>query len=357
MKADSRLHIDIKKIWKMSITLFKCRFFGKVVPFSVLLTITNQCDQRCSYCAFWSRPQEEMDTRQALYLIDELAKLGCYRLGFCGGEPLLRADIGVLIERAKHQGMFTSLDSNGNIVERRIDALTNLDLYIASMDGPEEIHDKHRCKGSFQRQVKAIKLLRERGIRVWTYTPLSKYNCTQEIIDRILSLGEELDIEIGFATVMNMPYATTAEVSNLMPTEKEFRECLRYILEVKRKNRRIIASEAYLKQLMKWPIMTVTRLWPNNKKEPPLVECWAGKMHFDIDANGDVYPCIPFFGQGTPLNVFKDGFTEALAAAVSLKEGCRGCTLAALSEINHTMSLKFSTIIHRLRQLPEFFSY
>ena len=64
----------------------------KFYPWSVVWEITFACNMRCLHCgtsAGKKRP-DELNTHEALQLIDELADLGADNITLSGGEPLLR---------------------------------------------------------------------------------------------------------------------------------------------------------------------------------------------------------------------------------------------------------------------------
>ena len=64
----------------------------------MILTVTRACNLRCAYCAVWDDPPPEMDTVSLLGLIDQVAAAGSERLSRGGGEPMLRDDVGQLVD-------------------------------------------------------------------------------------------------------------------------------------------------------------------------------------------------------------------------------------------------------------------
>jgi MoaA/NifB/PqqE/SkfB family radical SAM enzyme len=153
--------------------IIKNRLLGARQPLSVSYTVTNRCNKKCAYCKVWDTKEKELGTEEALGIIDELGEMGCQRLGLTGGEPLLRKDIGEIIGRAKEKGIFTGLVTNGSLVPKRIEELKELDLLQVSLDGPKEVHDKHRGKGAYKEAIKAIRIARENDMRVWVTTVLT----------------------------------------------------------------------------------------------------------------------------------------------------------------------------------------
>ena len=67
-------------------------------PRSVNFCITYRCNNRCSYCNLHSFKTKEMKTNEIKQILNLFKKIGVRRIGFTGGEPLLREDIGDLIK-------------------------------------------------------------------------------------------------------------------------------------------------------------------------------------------------------------------------------------------------------------------
>lgn len=148
----------IKNIFRMGWHAFEANAYGRKFPLNVMLSVTNRCPSSCGYCKIPSREQKELTTEQIFSLIDQICEMGCQRLGLWGGEPLLRDDIGLLIDYAKRKGLFITLDSNGYLLPQKMKAINNLDHLILALDGPEEIHDLNRETGSFRKVMDAIKI-------------------------------------------------------------------------------------------------------------------------------------------------------------------------------------------------------
>ncbi len=77
-------------------------------PETVHWAITYQCEQKCPDC--YARRHVtllggELDTKDALQVVDKLAKWGVFQLAIGGGEPLLRPDLPAICEHAHRQGL------------------------------------------------------------------------------------------------------------------------------------------------------------------------------------------------------------------------------------------------------------
>lgn len=140
-----------------------------VRPKSVTLTLTSRCNLRCVMCNHWSRPTSpsaEMTTEQAGRLIDEAAAWGVPEVELAGGEPMVRKDFAILLDRAAGRGLGVNIVTNGVLIRgdlaRRLARVPRLRLQI-SIDGHTPgLHDAIRGrKGSFEKTMAGARLLRE----------------------------------------------------------------------------------------------------------------------------------------------------------------------------------------------------
>ena len=108
--------------------------------------------------------------------MDDLRGFGVPVLILSGGEPLLRPDIFEISRRAREQGFYVGLSTNGTLInEDNIDTIAAMNYnYVGiSIDGLRDTHDRFRQKaGAFDASMRAIRLCREAGIKVgMRFTP------------------------------------------------------------------------------------------------------------------------------------------------------------------------------------------
>ena len=81
---------------------------GFSAPETVHWAITYRCDARCPDCYVRRNSRSfaaELDTRDALRVVDVLAEWGVFQLAIGGGEPLLRRDLAMIAEHARQCGL------------------------------------------------------------------------------------------------------------------------------------------------------------------------------------------------------------------------------------------------------------
>ncbi len=174
-----------------------------------ILAVTLRCNHKCVYCQQLSRNEHarkyDMDIETADKIIDFIFSAPSHTLTieFQGGEPLLNYEIiSHVIERskevAKERGkrVFFNLVSNFTKLDEEIaEYLINNRVNVnTSLDGPKELHDKHRRYNrgsSYEAVVRGISLMREKGYNVSALPTITRYSFSyyKEIVNEYLKQG------------------------------------------------------------------------------------------------------------------------------------------------------------------------
>lgn len=176
--------------------VLKHRWRGHPVPLHASWITTNRCNLHCLYCDHPEITGAELDTGEALALIDALAEAGTIRLSLTGGEPLLRQDLPEIVRRAVSRGMIVGLNTNGMLLTDRPEALPAVHRVTMSLDGPPEIHDAIRGEGAFARLTRSVEIIRRRGIPLSFTTVVHRENAA--VLSRVFDLFPEARIPILF---------------------------------------------------------------------------------------------------------------------------------------------------------------
>jgi len=140
------------------------------IPLWVLWELTWRCNLRCQHCYVRTGPVEgELDTQEALAVLDQLAQAGTLYLILSGGEPLLRADFFTIAEAARQREFAVRIFTNGVLVDElaadRIASLAPLSVEVSVYGRRAATHDAiSGVAGSHRGTLRALKLLRERGV-------------------------------------------------------------------------------------------------------------------------------------------------------------------------------------------------
>lgn len=138
----------------------------------VAWNITGQCNLKCMHCyaSATSKPFDgELNTAECYKVLDDLANYKVPSILFSGGEPLMRPEILEFAKYAAGKGIRTVLSSNGTLIDESMaEKVRDAGFSYAgiSLDGTEKTHDRIRgVPGSFKASLRAMRLLREAGVR------------------------------------------------------------------------------------------------------------------------------------------------------------------------------------------------
>jgi SynChlorMet cassette radical SAM/SPASM protein ScmE len=153
-------------------------------PKQVDVSITGLCNARCTYCFYADEMEQRPDlaTDAWLAFFDELGSLAVRSVCLSGGEVFTRPDLFALIDRAIENRMRYSLLSNGILVDdaivaRLLERRTRLDSIQVSIDGScAELHDASRGRGSFEKALRGLRLLKQAGLPVTSRVTINRHN-------------------------------------------------------------------------------------------------------------------------------------------------------------------------------------
>lgn len=318
---------------KLLINLLKVSLFGLRCPTMVSWRLTNRCNQRCRHCYLWERDVVELETSKIFTIIDKLWLYGIKFITFNGGEPLLRNDIGRIVNYAFKKGMYIRLNTNGRLLKDNIDCLDDIDEIHLSLYGQREVDNALRGKGSFESTVEAIEIAKKKKVPVFLTAVLSKENLS--CVDFLLSFAKKHKLKLDFQPAF-LYYLGTDKFNLSSPVTKEYKEVLLGLINNKRKgNKHIINSVSALNHLYHFP----------NEKS---IRCLAGNFMFRIESDGRVSPC------GWGLVKERQGESEIdnfLSNPQREITSCNSCWCCQAVEMNLILALRFEPIINALANI------
>lgn len=320
------------------------RLTGHRAPLSVTLVVTRRCPLVCACCATPVRGAgQEMETWELLALIDELARCGTARIGITGGEPMARADLGVLLERCRAHGIWTTLETSGVGVPERLDELAPVGQLLVALDGREDVHDGLREPGAWATATAAITAAHARGIPTQTVTVLTRETLGE--LDWLVAHAERLGITAVFqALQVGVPQASRS-APRRMPDDDALRAAFTWLLAARQAGRPVATSEKVLRYLERWPSYAqATSPAPHED-----VLCMAGQLYCAVDADGTVYRCFPRVGEEPVGNVRDDGFVAVFTRMRDTP--CRACTSTACTEYNYLYNLHGPRLVELARSI------
>lgn len=167
------------------------------------IRVTESCNSKCVTCNAWkNKAENELTTDEIKDAILQLREIGVNNVVFMGGEPLLRNDIGALINEASKNGFQNIIVvTNGLLLKNKAEELlTNGATHITvSIDGIADTDDKIRgIPNSFVKAIEGIKTAQKlkktlgKNVPVTVITTiLLKQNADQ--IPKLIELSQSLD--------------------------------------------------------------------------------------------------------------------------------------------------------------------
>src|SRR3984957_1943943 len=178
---------------------------GQRVPLQVSIEVTRRCPLECLHC-YNNLPmgdmvakQRELTKEEHFKMLDELVEMGCFWLLYTGGEIFARKDFLEIYTHAKKKGFLITLFTNGTIITEAIaDYLVEwppfaieITLYGRTRETYEALT---AIPGSYDRCLRGIQLLRERGLPLKLKTVATSIN-KHEVLAMRQFAEEELGVE------------------------------------------------------------------------------------------------------------------------------------------------------------------
>ena len=199
-----------------------------LAPFTIAWEVTRACAYACVHCradAMHTPDPNELNTGEALRLIDRLAEFGSPILIFTGGDPMMRKDLYDLIAYATQKGLrcsltptATALPTTARLEKARDAGIRRIAL---SLDAPRpEIHDSFRqVKGSWQRTMDILRRAQSVGISVQVNTTVARHNV--DILEEMIPFLQEVGA-VQWSLFFLVPTGR-AQASNMISAEEHER--------------------------------------------------------------------------------------------------------------------------------------
>ena len=241
---------------------------------SVTIELTNKCNWRCKHCYIPSYTNHGFSLSFLESLFKDLRNMGVLNLVFTGGEMFLRDDVLDIVKIAREMFFRVTILSNASLLdEKTVAKLSKLHISEYSLtifSTNEELHDKISCvKGSFEKAMNGVRLLKKYNIPVEIKTPL--------IDDNKFEFGKisEFCKKEGVKFLSN-PSIMCKSDGDISPSELRVSDA--------------DLEEVFLGLREIFPENEFKRIY--NKNASP---CSILKHTLSIDCYGNVHPCNSYF--------------------------------------------------------------
>ena len=317
-------------------------------PVNGSIELLPLCNMNCDMC-YVRLSREEMERQGRLRTADEWLEIGRQMkdagvlfLLLTGGEPFLYPDFKRLYLGLRQMGMILTINTNGTLIDEDLAEFfgkykprrVNITLY-----GTDEETYAELCHypGGYERTLRGIRLLRERGVDVKVGGSLTRAN--KDDLDRLLDVEKELGIPVRVDTYM-MPATRERELPYNMQSRLDPEEAARARIHALKREMGPELFPQYVQQ----SVYMADQPEPAESK-PGHMACMAGQCSFTINWQGEMRPCVML--SEPAVSVFEAGLEDAWKYIVEetgklllhakcstchLRHLCRTCAASALLE-------------------------
>ncbi len=263
------------------------------VPHIVAWNLTKRCNLACAHCYIsagsWQATSDELSTEECLRILDEVLDVNPNpMLILTGGEPLLRDDLEVLVERASSRGATVVVGTNGTrLTDERIGTLMAAGLkgVAVSVDSLHAgYHDRFRHGGgALADTLAAVERCRASKLDFVIQTTITKGNRPE--LGSLVEWAAESGA-VSFNLYFLVPTGRGDRMRGLSPGENE--EVLAELAALEREYRgRMMIRSKCQPQIMRHILQ--------GDPESPLLNyqtrCPCGVHYVRITPEGKVTPC------------------------------------------------------------------
>lgn len=292
-------------------------------PYHAQWMLTRRCNYRCRSCSIWQEQDTaELSTTEIKKGLDVLKELGVIEIVLSGGDPLLREDIGEIIDYSS-RSFITTVYDNGSIAAHKIDALYRADFVAISIDSlnPSKNDYIRGVPGALRKALQAVKKLYEQGIRVGVAPTISQLNLYE--IPSITNHFLEKNVPVWYSLYS---FDSSQEGSQLFKIGKQTDEFIiadkkamidlcDYLAALKKKTGQILITDKTLE--------AVRTLYSTNKRT---WRCRALQNFLMIDHTGRVAGCH-LHGTVAPIDKLPDLWNcERFNQLRQIYSNCTRCT-------------------------------
>jgi radical SAM protein with 4Fe4S-binding SPASM domain len=305
---------------------------GERMPLQVSIEVTRRCPLECLHC-YNNLPMGDMEAKQReltkeehFRVLDELVEMGCFWLLYTGGEIFARKDFLEIYTYAKKKGFLITLFTNGTIINEQIaDYLKEwppFSIEITLYGRTRETYEALTAvPGSYDRCLRGIKLLKERGLPLKLKTVATSIN-KHEVFAMKQFAEEELGVDFKFDAQINPRIDCSQSPLAVRLTPEEVVALDLHAPERATEYRKLAERD------LESP--------PNLAQSETMYSCGGGMNSFAVNAYGEVGICVisqqeTFSVQGTSVRkVWDDSLLRLRQRKRTRLTKCIECRIQSL---------------------------
>lgn len=318
--------------------------------------LTPLCNCHCDMC-FVTLSRVEMESKGRLLTAQEwiniardAAQEGVLFVQLTGGEPLLHDGFRDIYAELKHLGIVITINTNGTLIDeswadffaenppRRL----NITLYGASNETYEILC---HIKNGFDKTLRAIRLLRERGVAVKLNSTVVRKNAADRL--RLIDVARSLGVPIDTETYI-MPGSRERQNGFCQESRLEAEDAAQAMIDVIEKDAGTMGLARYFMQTALLSHSECEGEWhrevPHKDASGRLpMRCNGGRCAFIVNWQGQLRPCIMM--NVPSVSIIRNGFAAAWetikreTARIRVAAECSGCPLVEVCKVCPAASL------------------
>ena len=273
------------------------------VPWAILLDPTSACNLKCVGC--WASEyghQLNLTYDEIDNIIEQGKQMGVYMYIYTGGEPMMRKKDLIKLCEKHNDCVFLAFTNATLIDEAFIQEMLSVKNFVPSIsiEGNEYTTDLRRGQGTYQKVLKAMKLLKDNRLPFGVSCCYTSQNV--EVLSSEAFMDSLIDSGAKFAWFFHyMPVGNDA-VTDLLCTPEQ----------------RVLMYQQIRKFRNEKPIFTIDF---QNDGEYVGGCIAAGRNYLHINPHGDIEPCV--FIHYSDSNIREKSLLEALCSPLFMayKEG------------------------------------
>lgn len=301
------------------------------IPYFGFIEVTRKCPTLCKVCAIdTGRGSDEVLTLDEMRgLIDQFKDIGIKYVALTGGDPLMRDDLLAILAYAKKKGLGVGFSSSlvtlNEGVARDLAAI-GAQVQVSIDGSTRETNDYNRGKGTFEKAMAGIELLRKHGVEFRIAFCIMKHNVAD--IPAMVDLAERVGAkEVAFRKLKLLGRALELK-DEVYPGRQDMAKAYATLYR-----------KAYGRkpEAMRINSKFTEVLFGGRGPYFDILPCGAGRNIIHVTYKGDIVPCSLFtedkFVQG---NIRKDKVADVWERSPLLRffrdtrvddiPKCRACT-------------------------------
>jgi MoaA/NifB/PqqE/SkfB family radical SAM enzyme len=300
---------------------------GTKIPLQLTHSCTWRCNYNCKHCQSENDNAKIDATKEEIIkIIDEGCQMSTVKIGFTGGEPLVRKDMCDILDYCYKKKLITTMVSNGALVPKFIDRLKKLNLLFMSLDGDQQAHDDLRGKGKWDILVRAIESAKAQNISVCALSTIGSYNIN--CLENMNRFVNEQNIHWMIGLIQTQYTGKTEQDISHEQIEQTVR--------ILKKSPQLRTTHRYLNFIQ--------------SQKPPSF-CFAGIGYAIITPDLTLYPCFPaqFDPAYQGISLKNKSLQDAFKELPLYRNDCRTCRLACHMEANYLYCFDPGSIMGSLK--------